>query len=92
MSSEIRVGGVYLISFPLANTVYAPKRRPALALSEKDESGDVRFAFITAREPTGSSSAYGFELENDHFDGQSLPYTSFLRLDKTALLESELAV
>jgi len=92
MSSEIRVGGVYLISFPLANTVYAPKRRPALALSEKDESGDVRFAFITAREPTGSSSAYGFELGNDHFDGQSLPYTSFLRLDKTALLESELAV
>ena len=92
MSSEIRVGGVYLISFPLANTVYAPKRRPALALSEKDESGDVRFAFITAREPTGSSSAYGFELGNDHFDGQSLPYTSFLRLDKTALLESVLAV
>lgn len=50
MTFEVHAGGIYKVPFPFTD-LSTQKARPALALSEPDENGDVRFAFITTSAP-----------------------------------------
>ncbi|MCX6079904.1 MAG: lipopolysaccharide biosynthesis protein RfbH [Chloroflexi bacterium] len=85
MTFEIHAGGIYKLPFPF-DDLSTKKARPALALSEPDENGDVRFAFITISVPNDLEAA--FALEPAHFEGVVLPFKSFIRLDKTLLLHA----
>jgi CDP-6-deoxy-D-xylo-4-hexulose-3-dehydrase len=54
---KIKKGGIYTIPYPFTN-LKVTKVRPALALTEENNSGDIRFAFITTKEKTNA-----FKLE-----------------------------
>lgn len=88
MSFEISAGGIYKLPFPFSDLT-ASKARPALALSDPDENGDVRFAFITTKPGAGQDS---LPLSSSYFDGPVLPVASYLRLDKVFLLHHSLAL
>jgi len=88
MPFEISAGGIYKLPFPFSD-LSASKARPALALSDPDENGDVRFAFITTRP---DADERGLALIASHYDGPALPYPSYLRLDKAFLLHRSLAL
>ncbi|MBU1206897.1 MAG: lipopolysaccharide biosynthesis protein RfbH [Proteobacteria bacterium] len=83
MISDIQPGRVYKIPFPFTDRSGA-KARPALALSSSDIHGDVRFVFITRTPPQAMEGT--LELQPYHYDGQPLPFKSFLRMDKVFLL------
>ncbi len=83
MISDIQPGRVYKIPFPFTDLSGA-KARPALALSSSDIHGDVRFVFITRTPPQAMEGT--LELQPYHYDGQPLPFKSFLRMDKVFLL------
>ena len=89
MTCEIHVGGIYKLPFPFTD-LSAQKARPALALSEPDEHGDVRFAFVTTSAPNDLASALA--LEPSHFEGAPLPFQSFLRFEKTLLLHESIVL
>ena len=89
MTFEIHVGGIYKVPFPFTD-LSTQKARPALALSQPDENGDVRFAFITTSAPNDPATA--LPLEPTHFDGVPLPFQSFIRLEKTLLLHQSIAL
>lgn len=79
MSFEIEPGVIYSALFPFSDLT-ATKRRPLLALSAKDEFGDVRVAFIT-RTPVAEPK--GLALTDADYQGPPLPFPSHLRIDKT---------
>lgn len=83
MISDIQPGRVYKIPFPFTDLSGA-KAIPALALSSSDIHGDVRFVFITRTPPQAMEGT--LELQPYHYDGQPLPFKSFLRMDKVFLL------
>ena len=56
MTFEVHAGGIYKAPFPFTD-LSSQKARPALALSEPDENGDVRFAFITTAVPNDPAAA-----------------------------------
>ena len=89
MTFEVTAGGIYKLPFPFAD-LSASKARPALALGEPDENGDVRFAFITTTEP--GANEHGLPLTASQFAGPALPFPSYLRLDKTLLLHRSLVL
>ena len=89
MTFEVTAGGIYKLSFPFTN-LSAGKARPALALGDSDENGDVRFAFITTTKPGADEN--GLPLTASQFAGPALPYPSYLRLDKTLLLHHSLVL
>ena len=82
-------GKIFKIPFPLTD-LSGSKARPALAVSEPDEYGDLEFIFITTKHarPFGEI----LELTNDVYCGQSLPFESLLHLDKTYLLSKEIII
>lgn len=108
MTFEVHAGGIYKVPFPftdLSTQSEAPlagKARPALALSEPDENGDVRFAFITTGAPDNSKGTFSprgtfglqtaLRLEPSHFAGAPLPFQSFVRLEKVLLLHQSIAI
>lgn len=79
MNFEIAVGTIYAAYFPFSD-LSTTKKRPVLALSELDEYGDVRVAFITR---TPVSEPNGYRLEDADYEGTPLPFPSHVRLDKT---------
>jgi CDP-6-deoxy-D-xylo-4-hexulose-3-dehydrase len=89
MNCDIRPGGIYKIPFPF-NDISATRARPALALSSPDIYGDVRFAFITNTPPQGMETA--LELQQPHYEGEPLPFRSFLRLEKVFLLNRKIVL
>ena len=89
MTCEVRCGCIYKLPFPFTD-LSSRKARPALALGEPDQYGDVRFLFITTTPVTAEQS--GYALTADDYDGASLPFPSYIRLDKPFLLSASLAI
>jgi len=80
-------GKIFKIPFPFTD-LSGFKARPALAVSEPDEYGDVEFLFIT----TKNAVSFGehIELTADVFTGSPLPFDSLLHIDNTYLLSKEI--
>ncbi len=76
-------GRIFKIPFPFTD-LSGQKARPALALGEPDEYGDIEFLFITTKQsrPFGRT----MELTADAFAGEPLPFPSLLHLEKKYLL------
>ena len=85
----IRQGGIYKLPFPFTDLTNQ-KFRPALAITEPDSAGDARFVFITTTPPAPPSQRMA--LGADDFDGPALPFQSFVRPEKSMLLNGSLAV
>ncbi len=89
MTYKINIGTIYKIPYPFTDLSQS-KVRPALALSENDNHGDVRFAFITSKQ---YESLDCLVLETEDFvSGKSLPRVSYLNLDKTMLLHESIVL
>ncbi len=82
-------GKIFKLTFPCADTG-GSKARPALAISEPDEFGDIEFLFITTRHVT--SSGQTLPLTDDLFSGRPLPIASLLYLDKTYVFSKEIII
>lgn len=89
MTFRIQAGGIYKLPFPFTD-LSGKKARPALALSDPDRNGDVRFLFITTT-PV-SVSELGYALNVADYAGPPLPFPSFLRLDKPFLLHESVVL
>jgi CDP-6-deoxy-D-xylo-4-hexulose-3-dehydrase len=89
MTCNIYPGSIYKIPFPFTD-LSETKARPALALSSPDIYGDVRFVFITTVPP--EAEEYGLELKKSDYDGEPLPFNSYLRLDKIYLLNRSIVI
>ncbi|GAK51711.1 DegT/DnrJ/EryC1/StrS aminotransferase [Candidatus Moduliflexus flocculans] len=85
MLSKIHVGEIYKVSFPFTDTSGC-KGRPALVLSEPDIQGDVQVAFITTTKPTDGIRY--IHLETSHFDGEALPFPSYLNFSHSIRVPS----
>jgi len=79
MTCEIIPGHIYSAFFPFSDLT-GKKRRPLLVLDTIDAKGDIRVAFITK---TPVDLKIGFLLCQEDFDGESLRFESYVRLDKT---------
>ncbi len=82
-------GKIYKIPFPFTD-LSGSKARPALAVSEPDEYGDVEFLFITTKH--ARSFGESVKLTDDAYVGHSLPFDSWLHCDKTYLLSKEIII
>ena len=82
-------GKIFKIPFPFTD-LSGSKARPALAISEPDDFGDIEFLFIT----TKYARSFGevLELTADSYFEQSLPFDSLLHLDKTYLLSKDIII
>ena len=75
-------GKIFKIPFPFTD-LGASKARPALALSEADQYGDISFAFITSK--TASTTGESIEVPDE-----LLPFPSRRHLDKIVFLNQSL--
>ena len=82
-------GKIFKIPFPFTD-LSGFKARPALAVSEPDEYGDLEFLFITTKQVRSFGKT--LELSSDVFCGKPLPFDSLLHLDKTYLLSKEIII
>jgi len=89
MTFEIHAGSIYKLPFPFTD-LSTQKARPALALSEPDEKGDVRFAFITTSAPNDLTTVLA--LTSSDYEGVPLPFKSFIRLGKSLLLHESIVL
>ena len=89
MLDMIQQGGIYKLPFPYTD-LSDQKYRPALAITAPDNTGDVRFVFITTTPPV--PPAQRLALGDDDFDGAPLAFKSFVRPEKSMLLSGSLAV
>ena len=80
-------GRIYKIPFPFSDLT-GQKARPALAVSDPDEFGDVEFLFITTKQARSFGAT--IELTADVFSGAPLPFPSLLHLDKQYLLSRDI--
>ena len=87
--ASIHQGGIYKLPFPFTDLTHQ-KFRPALAITEPDSAGDARFVFITTTPPAPPSPRMA--LGADDFVGPALPFQSFVRPEKSMLLNGSLAV
>jgi len=89
--SELTVqqGGIYKLPFPYTDLAQQ-KFRPALAITAPDSTGDARFVFITTTPAV--PPAQRLPLGSDDFAGPGLPFPSFVRPEKSMLLNGGLAV
>lgn len=80
-------GKIFKLPFPFTD-LSGQKARPALAISEPDEFGDIEFLFITTKQ----SRSFGktIELTGDVFASKNLPFNSILHLDKSYLLSKDI--
>ena len=74
-------GTIFKIPFPFTD-FSSSKARPAMALSEPDEYGDIAFAFITTKQTR--KSEFAVDIPQGF-----LPFESYLHLDKVFLLNRE---
>ncbi|MDA3893040.1 MAG: lipopolysaccharide biosynthesis protein RfbH [Salinivirgaceae bacterium] len=86
MFGMIYKGKIFKIPFPFTDLT-GNKSRPVLALTEPNEFGDIRFAFITSKSHHGKDQV---DLKNSDFVVNSLPVKSFIQLGKTVLLNKNL--
>ena len=75
-------GKIFKIPFPFTD-LSATKARPALAVSEPDDLGDIQFLFITTKQTRLSADTLDLP-EN------TLPFASHLHLDKMFLLHKDI--
>ncbi|MCK5665643.1 MAG: DegT/DnrJ/EryC1/StrS family aminotransferase, partial [Thiotrichaceae bacterium] len=80
-------GGIYKVPFPFSD-LSEKKYRPALALDNPNQHGDIRFMFITTT--AVDNKQQGFQLNDDDYDGKALPFDSYIRLEKTILLHKSI--
>ena len=80
-------GRIFKIPFPFTD-LSGQKARPALAITEPDEYGDIEFLFITSKQARDFGRT--LELTADAFVGQALPFPSLLHLDKRYLLAQDI--
>ena len=81
-------GKIFKIPFPFTD-LSALKKRPVLALSEPNEYGDIKFAFVTTKDHPGSNQ---IALKENDFITEPLPLKSFVQLDKLFLLNKEIII
>lgn len=81
-------GKIFKVPFPFTD-LNEKKKRPVLALSEPNEYGDIRFAFITTK---GHPNKNQVELKDNDFLSGPLPLKSFIQLDKTVLLNKDIII
>jgi CDP-6-deoxy-D-xylo-4-hexulose-3-dehydrase len=89
MLNNIQQGGIYKLPFPCTD-LSDKKFRPALAITTPDNTGDARFVFITTTPPV--PPAQRLALGDDDFVGAPLVFKSFVRPEKSMLLNGNLAV
>lgn len=82
-------GKIFKLPFPFTDLT-GQKARPALAISEPDEFGDIEFLFITTKQSRAFNKV--IELTNDSFKGIELPFPSILHLNKKYLLSSAIII
>jgi CDP-6-deoxy-D-xylo-4-hexulose-3-dehydrase len=83
MTSKIKyVGKIFKIPFPFTD-LSTKKARPALAISEPDEYGDIEFLFIT-------TNKMGTGRDNIEIPEDILPIDSVLHLSKRYLLNKSI--
>lgn len=82
-------GAIFKIPFPFTD-LSGFKARPALAISEPDEYGDLEFLFITTK--NSRTCGEQIELTAEIFTGEPLPFDSKLHIDKTYLLSKEIII
>ena len=82
-------GKIFKIQFPFTD-LSGSKARPALAVSEPDEYGDLEFIFITTKQAPSFGEI--LELTNDVYNGQSLPFESLLHIGKIYLLSKDIII
>ncbi len=75
-------GHIFKIPFPFTDLA-TTKARPALALSEPDQFGDIQFAFITTKQ----TRPVGLTVE---LPPGILPFDSYLHLNKLFLLHKDI--
>jgi CDP-4-dehydro-6-deoxyglucose reductase, E1 len=80
-------GHIFKIPFPFSDPT-SGRARPALAISEPDEYGDIEFLFITTRKAGGSGQT--LELGAEVFAGPGLPFASVLHLDQKIRLAKDI--
>ncbi|MFA5329298.1 MAG: lipopolysaccharide biosynthesis protein RfbH [Prolixibacteraceae bacterium] len=81
-------GKIFRIPFPFTD-LKEKKHRPVLAISEPNEYGDIRFAFITKKNYPGRNQII---LKNSDYQSVPLPITSYLQLDKSVLLNKSIII
>lgn len=80
-------GHIFKIPFPFTD-LSGQKARPALAITEPDEYGDIEFLFITTKQARDFGRT--LELTADVFVGQALPFPSLIHVDKKYLLAQDI--
>ena len=80
---------IFKLPFPFTD-LSDDKVRPALALNDPDEFGDIEFVFITSNDKGNTRSVY--QLQDDDFEGEKLPIKSYIRVDKTFLLSQDVII
>lgn len=81
-------GKIFKIPFPFTD-LQNTKKRPVLALTEPNEFGDIRFAFITTKSHKSSNQ---YELKASDFASEPLPLKSYVQLDKSVLLSKDIII
>lgn len=77
-------GTIFKIPFPFTDRTTS-KARPALAISEPDENGDISFVFITTKQ--SCASRFTVDIPNG-----LLPFPSRVHLDKIFLLNKSVII
>ena len=89
MLNNIQQGGIYKLPFPYTELTET-KYRPALAITAPDATGDARFVFITTTPPV--APAQRLALGDGDFEGPGLAFKSYVRPEKSMLLNGNLSV
>jgi CDP-4-dehydro-6-deoxyglucose reductase, E1 len=89
MICKIKAGTIYKIPFPFTNLTET-KIRPALAVTNSDVHGDAQFLFITTTPPESTEKAIALDVAD--FVTESLPLQSYVRFEKSILLNESLAI
>ena len=89
MICKIKAGTIYKIPFPFTDPTET-KIRPALAVTNSDVHGDAQFLFITITPPEATEKAIALDVAD--FVTESLPLQSYIRFEKSILLNESLAI
>ena len=76
------IGKIFKLPFPFTD-LSTTKARPALAISEPDQYGDIRFVFITTKQTRSAADTLDLPTE-------LLPYKSHLHVNKIFLLHKDI--
>jgi len=84
MTYKNTFGKIFKVKWPFTS-LDESKLRPALAISDPNNFGDVEFLFITSKDKKISKNI--ILISNSDFAKSSLPRESFLHMDKSVLLD-----